>query len=85
MDFTPHFFSTRGLTSDSYHDSTGAAVIRDRRPSREGNDRRARRQIRLQLLRPRGWGVYVSENEKQGGERKGRNKKKLQESLTTVM
>lgn len=38
--------------ADSYHDPTGAGVIRDRRPRREGNDRRARRQIRLQLLRP---------------------------------
>lgn len=38
----------------SYHNSTGAGVIRDRRPRRKGNDRRTRQQIRLQLLCPRG-------------------------------
>lgn len=47
-------FYAAGLTSHSYHDPTGAGVIRDRRPSRESNDRRTRWQIRLQLLRPRG-------------------------------
>jgi len=58
-----------GLTANSYHDPTGAGVIRDRRPRREGNDRRTRRQIRLQLLRPWRRGMYVSEKHKRGKEK----------------